>query len=203
MHLPIGIERGLRVLGIKVSELGGIACVRGPGSFTGLRIAHATMYGLARPFALPMASLEYPAILAEQVSPLIEGEVWVLTYARKSQIYVQGYAKGRQLTDIRTLSVSEAIVLLSERPTPAALVGSGLRKNSALLEIPNATVLPAHFDTPHPQFLFRAACAATFNTDPPVPLYLRKSDAEDNLEAIARSRGLSLEEARQHIFDFE
>ena len=53
-----------------VAELGGIACGRGPGSFTGLRVGLAVAKGLALPFDLPLylvSSLEALALdLARQ-----------------------------------------------------------------------------------------------------------------------------------------
>ena len=75
--------------------------------------------------------------------------------------------------------------------------------NSLLLDIPGARVLPPEFDTPAPAVLLAAARTARFSEEPPAPLYLRKSDAEDNLEAIAAARGIDPAEARRHIFDFE
>jgi tRNA threonylcarbamoyl adenosine modification protein YeaZ len=203
VHLPTAIERGLRVLGLRVEQLGGIACVRGPGSFTGLRIAHATMYGLARPFSLPMSGLELPALLVRQAAELFAGELWVLLYARKNQVYVQGFTGRRALTDIRTMPVDQVPALLAARTGPTALIGNGLRKNPALLDIATATILPAHLDTPPPAILLAAAREATWSRQPPAPLYLRKSDAEDNLDAIAVARGIDPAEARKHIFDFE
>jgi tRNA threonylcarbamoyl adenosine modification protein YeaZ len=202
-HLPTAIERALRVHGLAVKDLAGIACVRGPGSFTGLRIAHATMYGLARPFSIPMAGLEYPAILAAQATPFVHGEIWVLTYARKAQVYIQGFAGGLPLGQIRPLPVSEAQAQLRARSSNPCLLGSGVRKNPELQELPGSTILPASLDTPMPATLLHAACAASFSTHAPAPLYLRKSDAEDNLEAIAQTRGIPAAEARQHIHDFE
>ena len=202
-HLPTAIERGLKVHGLSVKELTGIACVRGPGSFTGLRISHAAMFGLARPFGTPMAGLPYPEILAAQAAPLVDGEIWVLTYARKAQVYVQGFADGRPLTQIRPMSASEAHDLLAARPGPLRLLGSGLRKNPGLDGLPRTTTLPPEFDVPRPEALLRAALDATYRPTPPAPLYLRKSDAEDNLEAIASSRGIPAEQARRHIPDFE
>jgi tRNA threonylcarbamoyladenosine biosynthesis protein TsaB len=77
-YLPTAIERALRVRAMDARDLAGIACVRGPGSFTGLRIAHAAMHGLARPHAIPMAGLEYLEILAAQAMPFVQNsELWV------------------------------------------------------------------------------------------------------------------------------
>ncbi|MDY0274368.1 MAG: tRNA (adenosine(37)-N6)-threonylcarbamoyltransferase complex dimerization subunit type 1 TsaB [Desulfomicrobium sp.] len=203
VHLPTAIERGLRVVNIKVKNLAGIACVRGPGSFTGLRIAHATMYGLARPFALPMAGLEYPTLLAHQADPFFQKEIWVLTYARKKQIYMQGFVQGQPLGPITPLTVAQAMTILEKRTKSFYLVGSGIAKNHEFQALSKAHIFPQFLHTPHPQLLLNAALAANFSTQPPVPLYLRKSDAEENLANIAHGRGIDPDHARQHIFDFE
>ena len=203
-HLPTAIERALRVQAMRVSDLAGIACVRGPGSFTGLRIAHAATHGLSRPHAIPMSGLHYPDILAAQASPFVQGgELWVLTYARKGQVYIQGFDAGTPLAPVRPLPVALAREQLHSRPAGIFLLGSGLRKNPELLALPNTLVLPQILDTPLPASLLTAACTAAYSSHPPQPLYLRKSDAEDNLVFIAASRGIPAAEARKHIPDFE
>jgi tRNA threonylcarbamoyl adenosine modification protein YeaZ len=203
-HLPTAIERALRVQAMRVSDLAGIACVRGPGSFTGLRIAHAATHGLSRPHAIPMSGLHYPDILAAQASPFVQGgELWVLTYARKGQIYIQGFDAGAPLAPVRPLPVALAREQLHSRTAGIFLLGSGLRKNPELLALPNTLVLPQILDTPLPASLLTAACTAAYSSHPPQPLYLRKSDAEDNLVFIAASRGIPAAEARKHIPDFE
>ena len=202
-HLPTAIERALKVHSLSVKDLAGIACVRGPGSFTGLRISHAAMFGLARPFGTPMAGLPYLEILSDQATPLVDGEIWILTYARKTQVYVKGFAGGRPLRQVRPMPVSEARDLLVTRPGPLRLLGSGLRKNPDLGGLPGTMPLPPEFDVPMPDALLRAALNATYRPELPAPLYLLKSDAEDNLESIASSRGIAAEQARQHIPDFE
>lgn len=203
VHLAPAIDQGLSTLAISIQDLAGLACVRGPGSFTGLRIAHATMYALARPWALPMAGLEYQEILALQADPLKRNEVWVLTYARKKQVYMQGFVQGQPLTTIKPLSIIEAMAILEQRPQSFFLVGSALAHNPELTQLHQARILPSFFSTPHPQVLLDSALGANFSSDPPVPLYLRKSDAEENLDAIADQRGLKVEDARKHIYDFE
>ena len=203
-HLPTAIERALRVQAMRAGDLAGIACVRGPGSFTGLRIAHAAMHGLSRPHGIPMAGLLYPQVLATQAEPFAHGsELWVLTYARKGQVYLQGFDASAPLTPVCPLPVAKALEQLQSRPAGIFLLGSGLRKNSELLVLPDAIVLPQVLDTPLPASLLAAACAAAYTSRPPQPLYLRKSDAEDNLVFIAASRGIPAAEARKHIPDFE
>jgi tRNA threonylcarbamoyl adenosine modification protein YeaZ len=202
-HLPTAMERALRVHGTATGDLAGIACVRGPGSFTGLRIAHAAMYGLSRPFAIPMAGLPYLELLAAQAAPFAQGEIWVLTYARKAQVYMQGFSAGQNLGPVRPMRVAESASFLASRPGPLFLLGSGVRKNPDLHNLAGPTLLPASLDTLMPAALLAAACSAGYSDELPAPLYLRKSDAEDNLEAIARARGISSDEARRHIPDFE
>ena len=203
-HLPTAMERALGVGGVRPRDLAGIACVRGPGSFTGLRIAHAAMHGLSRPHAIPMAGLQYLEILAAQASFMVQdGELWVLTYARRGQVYIQGFQAGQPLGPVRPLPVADARTALQNRPGRPFLLGSGLRKNPDLLLLPDASVLPEILDTPLPAALLRAACSATYSGLAPQPLYLRKSDAEENLEAIATSRGILADEARRHIPDFD
>jgi len=203
-HLATAIERALRVQAMGAGELSGIACVRGPGSFTGLRIAHAAMHGLSRPHAIPMAGLQYPQILAAQAEPFVHGsELWVLTYARKGQVYIQGFDAAAPLAPVRPLTVPEAQKLLQSRPAGIFLLGSGLRKNPELQALPRATALPQTLDTPLPTSLLAAACKAEYSNHTPQPLYLRKSDAEENLESIASSRGIPATDARRHIPDFE
>ncbi len=202
-HLPTTIDRALQLQALRVKNLAGIACVRGPGSFTGLRIAHAAMYGLARPFGLPMAGLEYHSVLAAQIPAAPDQETWLATYARKGHVYLQGFANGQPLGHIRPLLAAEAAPVLAARPGRFLLAGSGARKNPDLQSLAGCSLLPVLFDTPAPTTLLQAALAATFSEQAPAPLYLRKSDAEDNLDAIARARGISAAEARRHIFDFE
>ncbi len=203
-HLPTAIDRALRVQGVGARDLAGIACVRGPGSFTGLRIAHAAVHGLSRPHSIPMAGLEYLKILADQAAPFLPGpELWALTYARKGQVYIQGFAAGTALGPVRPMPVAGARVLLQGRPAGIFLLGSGLRKNPEILDLPGITALPQALDTLLPAELLAAACAAEYLSVPPQPLYLRKSDAEDNLDSIASSRGIDAGEARRHIPDFE
>jgi tRNA threonylcarbamoyl adenosine modification protein YeaZ len=203
-YLPTAIDRALRVRAMEARDLAGIACVRGPGSFTGLRIAHAAMHGLSRPHSIPMAGLNYLEIIAAQALPFVLGrELWVLTYARKGHVYVQGFAAQGALGPVRPLTVAAARALLQDRCTEIFLLGSGLRKNPELLGLPHTAALPRILDTPLPVSLLTAACAAAYSLLAPQPLYLRKSDAEDNLEAIATARGISAGEARMHIPDFE
>jgi tRNA threonylcarbamoyladenosine biosynthesis protein TsaB len=59
--LPGLIDRLLETAGLPKSAIQGLACMQGPGSFTGLRIAFSTVKGLALALGLPMVSMPHPA----------------------------------------------------------------------------------------------------------------------------------------------
>lgn len=97
----------LKRLGLVVRDIRGIACTRGPGSFTGLRLTLATAAGLARSTGAAQAGIEYLPILAhsacrrlgrfsysadEEARGANTGSViWTLTHARKNLVHMQGF----------------------------------------------------------------------------------------------------------------
>ncbi|HMB31634.1 MAG TPA: hypothetical protein VKN82_07410, partial [Desulfohalobiaceae bacterium] len=64
--LPEILEDCFRDTGVKASLLEGIACVRGPGMFTGIRVVLSVGMGLAKGWNIPMAGIDYLPLLASQ-----------------------------------------------------------------------------------------------------------------------------------------
>ncbi len=73
-HLLDLIGEALAEAGITVRDLGGIAVLRGPGSFTGLRIGLATVLGLHQALGVPATALPSLQVMAAAVGAR-EGEV--------------------------------------------------------------------------------------------------------------------------------
>ncbi|WP_462323346.1 tRNA (adenosine(37)-N6)-threonylcarbamoyltransferase complex dimerization subunit type 1 TsaB [Desulfoplanes sp.] len=200
--LPL-LDEGLSRLGLSVRETGGIACTRGPGSFTGIRVVLATAAGLSRAGRIPLCGLDYLPILAGDIMAHWNGEGWVLTYARKNQVYMQGFAMpgGQPLGPARVCHHDVAAGFLASRGRHVLVCGSGLAKNIAFFRpnLPNTFTLVTHRCAPSPEALLGAALKGTYTNVPIAAKYLRASDAEDNLATIARKRGISLDEALKRI----
>ena len=87
------------------------------------------------------------------------------------------------------------------------LLGSGLTKNRELLEnspaaaCPRLRFLPASFDLPTPAMLLRQAHGLEYSEADVAPLYVRTSDAEENLPQIAAKLGLDPEYALRRLED--
>ncbi len=200
--LSPAIEGMLAAEDLAPSDLGGVAMVRGPGSFTGLRVSMAVAVGLAIGAGLPMAGIDYLPLLARNA----EGTVFVLTYSRKKQAYLQGFTvePGRTpvpLAPPQALYLDAAVDQLASAVEggPISILGSGLRRNLEAFAVlpPAAALLPENCDAPRPEHLLRAAQEAGWCPSPPDPFYLRASDAEENLPGIAKARGLAPEEAEK------
>ena len=207
-HLAPALCEAMARLGLELSELKGIACVRGPGSFTGLRLVLATALGLARAVGAPLAGIDYLPLLAAEPSLLAAGSVWVVTHARRGQVHIQGFAAPHADTEAPVplsppcaASLAEAAALIGAGPAPRQVLGSGVRRNAAFFEslAGQCRLLPPAFDHPRPQTLLACAARLEFGPQPVEPLYLRPSDAEENLDRIARDRGLDPDEARNRL----
>lgn len=82
-------------LGIKPADFRRIACVRGPGSFTGIRLVLTTAAALRRVGQARLAGLDYMQALATsavlQHNLFYGTPVWVLTHARRNLVHCQPF----------------------------------------------------------------------------------------------------------------
>lgn len=90
--------------GLSWQEIQSFAVGAGPGSFTGVRIAAATLAGLNASLSRPVYSLSSLAITALQSSL---DEVWVVEDARAGELFVGHYRNGQALQDDVCIHFSE------------------------------------------------------------------------------------------------
>lgn len=206
------IEGMLHLLGFEACEINKVACVKGPGSFTGLRLALAAAIAIAEVNTAPIAGLEYLPLLASGPCSFIDAPLWIITHARRAQVYIQGFqpldGNGMAqppITPPLPVTTEEAAGIMAEKtPDKIYLAGSGLRKNKSFFDElsktrKNLVLLPKIFDTPTPAALLNAAENSCYGFDFPEAMYLRGSDAEENLAIITGKRGMSEEEARKRL----
>mgnify|MGYP000909592498 CR=1 FL=1 len=201
--MPVLAPAAARLLdenGLTAETLGGVACVRGPGSFTGLRSVLAFGSGIALGAGLPMAGLDYLPVLARGAAEVSPGRLFIAVYSRSAQVYLQEFdaAPGRAPRaagppEALCLETARMRLLAAASSGPMAVAGGGAAHFGPELTggLPEAAVLPARYAVPDPGALAAAAFEGVWSMDAPAPLYLRPSDAEENLAAIAASRGLS------------
>lgn len=197
------VERLLASAGIGVSSLVAVACGRGPGSFTGVRIGVATAKGLAHGLGVPLvgsSTLDAVAIRANA-----EGLVGVLGDAMRGEVYPALYrAHAGHVTRLTPDTVAgpvEVAATWAELGEPITLTGNGLTKHEAAfsahpdaamhavapdLRVPDGASLVAAAWMAEGPLSVRAiaaleADAAREAAHPAVllPVYTRLSDAEE------------------------
>ena len=127
--LPMA-EELLRTCGVTPGELDFLAVTKGPGSFTGLRIAMAAVKGMAMAAGKPCVGVSTLEALARSLSGF-EGSAAAVMDARCGQVYAGLFA----LTDGRVerlpvgedaaLSIEELGERLASLKKPVFLVGDG------------------------------------------------------------------------------
>lgn len=208
-HLVPGIAEVVHGLKLPMERITRIAATRGPGSFTGMRIVLATAMGLAAGHEAALVGIEYLHALACGPAALLPGPLHVLTYARRGLVYFQSFScpQATALCPPTVLSVEDACHTIMQGDPHAVLVGSAIRKNTEAFSTlqeqqPSLQILDEQWDSPAPETLLRMALEAKETHTDIEPLYLRASDAEENLAAIAAKRGLDpkLAEKRLHKY---
>ena len=202
------IENMISSLDVPITNIKGIACTVGPGSFTGLRLVLAAAEGLAAAHNIPKASLPYLETLAAGPLEFTPHDLYAITHARRGQVYIQGFSAeaGVAITQPHALKLEEVpqFINLSKKTEGSLLFGSGVRKypdffESLLISGMEFAMLPPHWDNPKADLLLELAALMDYSDDPLEPMYLRGSDAEENLPQIAEKRGIDLDEAREMI----
>lgn len=160
-----------------------IACVEGPGSFTGLRIGYATAKGLgaaSRP-GLPTVAIGMLDALAHRRRGF-DGLVLPLLDARKGRFYTALFEGGSRLTDDMDLAPEEIIDLLSGRNalttgfhSPLFLERIPQERSKGLTPDPKATEpLAATLG----EMAIEAFAGGALLNPGSGPRYVRRSDAE-------------------------
>lgn len=188
-RLLTGIDWLLSENGIKFSDIDGLAVGLGPGSFTGLRIAMATMKGLATAMAktlLGVSTLDALALCCSGDKPLC-----VLLDARKKEVYRRWYKRDardvyRSLGSIQALTPEEFVAEVTEA---TLMVGDGLLSygrdlKESLGDLMSTAPLPLYY--PSAAAIGFLCCEQLHQGDvleleSAVPLYVRASDAELSL----------------------
>ena len=113
------VDYCLAASGLARADIGLVACARGPGSFTGLRIGMAASKGIAAALSLPWISVPSLDAFAwgydwfdGAVAPIIDG--------KKGRVYSAVYLRGRRVSDWLDISLAKLASLLDTYPEALA-----------------------------------------------------------------------------------
>jgi tRNA threonylcarbamoyladenosine biosynthesis protein TsaB len=170
--------------GLKPEELELAACMRGPGSFTGLRIGFAAAKGLALALGIPMVSVPTLDCMALPFSAW-PGLVLPVMDAKKGRYFTALYRGNQRISDYMDAGL-ETILSILPRDMPLLLTGPDaemIRPGiSAVISETRIFVAPCHKKGKARELLELAKEYDILSDKEKEclsgPLYLRKSDAE-------------------------
>lgn len=176
---------------ITIQALDGFAVTIGPGSFTGLRVSLATVKGLAMVSQHPVVPVSTLEALARNVSSSAY-PVCPLLDARREEVFAALFRQDEKGQWIRLLpdQVIAPCDLLQQLSGPITFVGEGAVRYQALIQKgmgEKACFAPADMQWPSAAVvahlgLARLLQGETVQAKEIRPLYLRRPDAEINLE---------------------
>lgn len=168
---------------LTTTDLDLLACSRGPGSFTGLRIGMTTAKGLSEGSGVPIVSVDTLDVLA---LPFVffDGAVVPAIDARKSRYYTAVYTAGRRETEQLDCTTDMLVHLLKDKRR-VLLTGPGARKLADTLEAERDGVYACSGPLYHTGCSLATLAALEYErrgADGPEqgPVYIRESDAELN-----------------------
>ncbi|GHV74475.1 hypothetical protein AGMMS49940_17770 [Spirochaetia bacterium] len=117
-----GVDRLLTGAGMEPADLECVACMQGPGSFTGLRIGFAAAKGLALALGIPLVSV--PTLDCMALPPAAwPGPVLPAMDAKKDRFFTALYSNGVRESDYLDASPAEIAGMISGTEDPVLLSG--------------------------------------------------------------------------------
>jgi tRNA threonylcarbamoyladenosine biosynthesis protein TsaB len=187
---------------LKPENLGGVVCMGGPGSFTGLRIGFSLAKGLSLSLGIPYAAIPTLDCMAWPFSSW-PGIVIPALDAKKKAFFCSLYHDGKQLCpamDATPTEIAAAITITYDQHTPTLLIGPASEMlYQKLLELPDSGLDIAQIKADKKLHWGNAETLLQIAKETNVfdknssteaasgPIYIRKSDAEiqsGNMKAI-------------------
>jgi tRNA threonylcarbamoyladenosine biosynthesis protein TsaB len=169
-----------------------VACMKGPGSFTGLRIGFSAAKGIALALGIPITAIPSLDCMAAPLS-IWPGIVVPAIDAKKGRFYTALYQAGQRMGDYQDIGVEplSAIINRNFAELPIAVTGPGGDILVSLMAsfIPRERIFldPGYRKGRGIELLEIAKKISMFDNGNGEfnsgPLYLRKSDAELNLNS--------------------
>jgi len=216
--LAPALQQIFRLSGRKIANLRRIACLRGPGSFTGIRLVLGTAAALRRTTRAQLAAIDYLQALAttcaKQERLLYGRKIWVLTHARRNLVHcslfqcygpvIPCYAEA-SVTLISPDEAFERIRACAEGESlPVFVCGSGIARNGSLADrlasgAPEFMRMRADIVSPSVEALMLLGRHGDYFPRDVDPLYVRPCDAVENLPGLAERMGLNGSEAVEEL----
>lgn len=177
-ELMVMVDRVLGSAGVGPQALSGVAVTRGPGAFTGMRIALATAKGFALALGVPCVGVTTLEVLAAAVPDDERAGATVLACveSKRADIYVQLFSATLESLSEPQACDAEALAALVQGRV--VLVGDAAERALEMLAGHDA-VLSAAAPLPDAALIARIAAGRLQNhQEMPQPLYLRPPDAK-------------------------
>ena len=129
-YVVAAVDLLMRSAGLELPDLDAVVATRGPGSFTGVRVALATAQGIALAGSLPSAG--FPSLLV-QAARAADRRCLAVQPARRGQVYAQAFAREIEMP---TATSEPSVLELEELRTSALPVVA-----PPGLELPDGTPL--------------------------------------------------------------
>ena len=185
------IDHLLIATGLDLKAIDVFACTVGPGSFTGIRIGVSTVKGLALAVDRPIVGLSALEVLAmnamgfqKKICPMID--------ARREQVYAGSYADdgAEALTNIIPERLFKADDFLELIGGDAVFIGTGAVKYGEIIQrklAGRSYFVVGHLHQVHASAVGvlagrKALAGEMTDAVKLIPLYLRRSEAEEKLD---------------------
>jgi len=188
------VETLLKAASLSVKDLVAVSVSVGPGSFTGLRIGVAAAKGLAFSLGVPLFGIPTLEVLAANASPG-RGLTCAVIDARRGELFAALFRfSGEKPIRVRREQIRTPADLAASLPAETLILGdlpAQFRELLASCGKRRVFLAPAHQNAPKAAVVALRGEAFLAEGRPSetqtlVPLYLRPSDAEDNVKRKAR-----------------
>lgn len=165
--------------GLRAAHLAGVTVAVGPGSFTGLRVGVMAAKALAYATGCDLVPVPTFHAVARQ-APADAANLWVIADALQGQVYLQRFARGAPVEELRIVAAAEA---LPAAPADAWFTGPGVAVYADKNIPQGCKLVDETAREPTVESLYAAGAGVAPLTRPELfalePLYLRGSSAEE------------------------